>query len=103
MGDVGNRHISLVWLVELVGETFLECLEFGTSTPDVVSVGGNKTPGHMEDVVKPTDHLKSLLIWAIFYWSRVWTFTFTHCASSFNSSTLLDFLLDSLVIVRFSN
>ena len=97
MGDVSNCHISFVWLVEQVGKTFLECLEFGTGTPDVVSVGENKTPGHMEDVVKRTDHLKSLLIWAIFYWSRVWTFT--HRTSCLNSSTLLD----SLVIVRFSN
>lgn len=40
MGDAGKGHCSFVWIVELVGETVLRCLEFGASMFDVVSMAG---------------------------------------------------------------
>ena len=44
MSDAGEGHLSSVWLSKLVGETFLECLEFGARVSDVVSVEGMKWP-----------------------------------------------------------
>ena len=40
MGDAGKGRHSFVWMVELVGETILRCLEFGASVFDVVSMVG---------------------------------------------------------------
>lgn len=44
VGDAREGHLSSIWLAKLVGETFLECLEFGTGTrvSDVVSAEGMK-------------------------------------------------------------
>lgn len=44
MSDAREGHHSPVWLAKLVGETFLECLEFGARVSDVVSVEEMKQP-----------------------------------------------------------
>lgn len=44
VGDVGEGHLSSIWLAKLIGEAFLRCLEFGACISNVVSVDGTKHP-----------------------------------------------------------
>lgn len=71
MGDTREGRLSSVWLAKLIGEAFLRCLEFSACMSNVVSGDGTKQLQFLR-MLRPFEHLKSLLIRTLFDWSRIW-------------------------------
>ena len=44
MDDIGDSSIPSIWMAKLVWETFLTCMEFGSSVLDMIGLEGMKQP-----------------------------------------------------------
>ena len=81
MGDAGYYCFSSFCLEELVGNSLLKGLEYGTGLPYVVSLEGTQCPT-FEDIERSIDMMKNLMVRTLFEWSRIWGLT--HCSSLSN-------------------
>ena len=82
-GDAKDNSLSTFYMVELVGHSFFQCLEYGTGMSYVVNLEGTQCP-NIWGTKRTVDLLKPLLTRTSFEWSRIWGFT---CCTS-----LLDFI-----------
>ena len=86
VGDAKDSSLSTFYMVELVGHSFFQCLEYGTSISYVVNLEGTQCP-NVWGTERTMDLLKPLLTRTLFEWSRIWgIWGFTRCTS------LLDFI-----------
>ena len=96
-GDAKDSSLSTFYMVELVGHSFFQCLEYGT-----VCLMGLTWKEHnartFEDTKRTLDLLKSLLTRTLFEWSCIWGFT--HCTSLLDFINSISFSLWS-VCIRF--
>ena len=83
MGDAEDNSLSTFYMVELVGHSFFQCLEYGTACLMWLTWKEHNART-FEDTERTLDLLKSLLTRTLFEWSHIWGFT--HCTS------LLDFI-----------
>ena len=82
VGDAKDNSLSTFYLVELVGHSFFQCLEYGAGVSYVLT-WEERNAQTFEDNERTVDVLKSLLTKTLFEWSHIWCFM--HCTS------LLDF------------
>ena len=82
MGDAKDNSLSTFYMVELVGHSFFQCLEYGAGVSYVLT-WEERNAQTFEDTERTVDILKSLLTKTLFEWSHIWCFM--HCTS------LLDF------------
>ena len=78
MGDAEYSSLSTSYMVELVGHSFFQCLEYGTVCLMWLTWKEHNART-FEDTERTLDLLKSLLTRTLFEWSRIWGFT---CCSS---------------------
>ena len=82
MGDAIECSRPVIWMEKLVWETLFGCLKSYSIAFDIVWREWNS---HMfEDIARPLNQLKFLLICTLFEWSR--PCGFTHCTSIFEFS-----------------
>ena len=79
MGDAKDISLSTFYMMELVGHSFFQCLEYGTGVSYVVNTWKEHNARTFEDTERAVDLLKSLLTRTLFEWPRIWGFT--HCTS----------------------
>ena len=85
-------------MVELVGHSFFQCLEYGTGVSYVVNLEGTQCP-NIWGTKRIVDLLKPLLTRTLFEWSRIWGFT--RCTSLLDFINSVSFSLWSVFICFF--
>ena len=92
-----NNHycFSSFCLEELVGNSLLKGLEYGTGLPYVVSLEGTQCPT-FEDIERSIDMMKNLMVRTLFEWSRIWGLTHCSSLSNFLLSIRLSFWFDCI-------
>ena len=77
-------HVWISW------ETVFKYLEYGTGLSNVV-IPQECNTCTFEDIERPLDHLKSLLVGTLFEWSRIWGYMWCISISDFLESVSTSF------------
>ena len=83
-------HVWISW------ETVFKYLEYGTGLSNVV-IPQECNTCTFEDIERPLDHLKSLLVGTLFEWSRIWGYMWCISISDFLESVSTSFWFDVIV------
>ena len=98
-GDAKDNSLSIFYMVELVGHSFFQCLEYCTGVSYVVNLEGTQCP-NIWGTKRIVDLLKPLLTRTLFEWSRIWGFT--RCTSLLDFVNSVSFSLWSICIRFFA-